>query len=125
MKNILFLKCFNSTISVELVDNTTKFENYISREKVEIPQEADPLLIFSHNTVSLAEAVSQMDRRKKRSKSNSITEFVNAISNRRVTLKRAVEHSEDNYVKEGSDEQYQIVPNNISRHFNRINGENL
>lgn len=123
--NNLFLKCFNSTISVELVDNTTKFENYISREKVEIPQEADPLLIFSHNTVSLAEAVSQMDRRKKRSKSNSITEFVNAISNRRVTLKRAVEHSEDNYVKEGSDEQYQIVPNNISRHFNRINGENL
>ena len=124
--NPLLIKACNSPIFVQVVSNNKMFENLISPDKANtIPEQANPKLAFSHRLVSLAEAVSLMDKTKRRFKSSSIIEFVNAAPNRRVILKKAQEHSEDNFFLEGCDDEYQLVENNISRHFRRMNGKGL
>ena len=122
--NHLFLKSCNSSIEVKVVDNTLLFEKFVSDHNFENGEQ--PELAFSHRLVSLGEAVSLMDKTKKRMKSSTIVEFLNAKPFRKFVMKKVFVESENNFtLDDGSDDKFQIVSNNISRHFQRINGQEL
>ena len=123
--NPLYLKSLNSPVMVEITDNIEYFTRLVSEIKGNNAEQVDPQLLFSHRLVSLAEGVSLMDKTKKRLKSSTTTEFVNIKPFRKICFKKVYEDSEENFKVDGSDDKFQIIPNNISRHFDRINGEDL
>ena len=123
--NPLYLKSCNSPVMVEISDNMEFLTRLISDIKGEVKWEVYPQFVFSHRLVSLAEGASLMDKTKKRIKSSTTTEFVNAKPFRKISLKKVYEESEENFQVEGSDDKFQIIPSNISRHFDRVNGEDL
>ena len=121
--NPFFLKT-NSPSVVKIVNNTKMFHSLLFGERrFEREEQIDHQVYFSHKCVSLAEAVSLADKTKKRVKSSTKVEFVNAKPNRKVTLRKVSELSEDNFKLEGSTEQFKMVESNISRHFDRKNGD--
>ena len=123
--NPFFLKA-NSPSVVKLCNSTKEFESLLFGERrYESEDEVDPKLFFTHKFVSLAEAVSLTDKTKKKFKSSTQVEFVNAKPNRKYTVKKVSEPSEDNCKLEDSDELFEIVHSNISRHFMRRNGDLL
>ena len=123
--NDLFLKAANSSITIEIVDSSKKIQKLMSREVTQFPEEINPQLVFSHEIVSLVEAVSLFDERKKRFRSSTVDQWVNPKPNRKLTVKKVQEYSEDNFTIEGSHELFQIVPDNIIKHFSRIGCEGL
>ena len=123
--NDLFLKAANSSITIEIVDSSIKIQELMSREVTQFPEEVNPQLVFSHEVVSLVEAVSLFDKRKKRCRSSTVDQWVNAKPNRKLTVKKVREYSEDNFTIEGSHQLFQIVPDNIIKHFSRIGCEGL
>ena len=123
--NPLFLKC-SSPVVVQLVNTTNMFENLLScGQSWERDEQVDPQMFFSHKLVSMAEAVSLFDKTKKRVGTSTTVEFCNAKYNRKQTMKKVAASNNENFRIEGCKDEYQIQESNISRHFNRRNGDLL
>ena len=124
--NPFFLEA-NSPCAVKLCVSIEEFESLLvgdARERrFESEGEVDPNLFFTHKFVGLAEAVSSADKTKRKFKSSTQVEFVNAKPSRKHTFKKVSEPSEESFKLEGSEEHFKIVDNNISRHFMRRNGD--
>ena len=88
-------------------------------------EQVDPQMFSSHELVSMAEAVSLFDKTKKRFVSSTTVEFCNAKCNRKQSVKKVTASTNENFKLEGSNHEYQIQQSNISRHFNRRNGDLL
>ena len=96
----LFLKSCNSSMLIELVQNCKVYEELVSRSKEKLSDrqnQTDPKLIFSHKEVSLQEAIFLHDKAKKRIKTSTTVEFINAVPTRRMMFKKVNTDSDDNF----------------------------
>ena len=125
--NPFILEACGTSMSISLVNNSVHFENLLSSSKqINVGEEITrPDLLLTHRLVNVAEAVSLADKSKKRIKSSSPSQFVNVKPNRPVLVKKAVVQSPNTYNLDGSHELYDIVPDYITRHFNKKNGNHL
>ena len=123
--NPLVLKAADSSTIVTVGRKVEVFGSLLSSKgqasvigkQLEIPK-----LIFTHKEISLEEAFFSFDKTKKRVNSSTTVGFVNAKANRRVCFKRAGCKSDDNFKIIGSDDEFEMMSNIISRHFTRLNG---
>jgi hypothetical protein len=121
-----FMKACNSSSTFHVVNNSRLFEDLISVDtSVKVPEIKNPKILFTHKMISLEEAVVLMDKTKKRSKSSTVVQWVNAKANRKAVVKKVNDRSEENFSVEGCGLQFRLLENNISRHFGRINEEGL
>ena len=125
--NPFILEACGSSMCISLVNNPVNFENFMSFSKqISVGEGITRTdLLLTHRLVNVAEALSLVDKSKKRVKSSSPSQFVNVKPNRPVLVKKAVVQSPNSYKLDGSNEYYDIVPDYILRHFNTMNGNHL
>ena len=123
--NPFWLKALSCS-SVHLVKSTQKFQELFLKSKRQdevntSDENCNKRLYFSHRFVSLQEALSLADPVIKRIKNSSKDQFINAIPDRKVILKKVHDRNEENFTILGSEDQFKLMPDVISRHFNRKN----
>ena len=125
--NPFILGACESSMNISLDNNPDNFDNFLSSSKqisgIEGVTRAD--LLLSHRLVNLSEALSLSDKTKRRIKASSPSQFVNAKPNRLAIVKKAVVPSPNNYKLDRSNDYFEVVPDYITRHFNKTNGNNL
>ena len=127
--NNIYLKAANSCVLVMPVRGCKTWERLISFKEPKEPEVVedgmDLAVIWSHQKISLAEAISLFDSRKKRIETSASTVFVNARQQRRTIFKKLNEVEEESFKIDGGIKNFEIVKTIISRHFNRVNGKSL
>ena len=112
--------------TVHIVKSTERFQSlFLGGKKIEAScgNDFDPKLKFSHRLVSLQEALSLADPAIKKVTNSSKDQFINASPSRKVILKKVHNNNEENFTILGSNDQFELLPDVISRHFNRKNTE--
>ena len=128
--NNIYLKAANSSVFVMPVRGSEAWERMISSSKEsEDPEDTEvdmaSSVIWTHRKISLAEAISLFDTRKKRIVTSTSTEFVNARQQRRVVFKKLNEANNESFKIDKTNDHFELVKTNISRHFHRVNGKSL
>ena len=128
--NNIYLKAANSSVLVLPVRGCKAWESMLSlsKESEDSDVTEDGMassVIWTHRKISLAEAISLFDSRKKRIETSTSTEFINARQQRRVVFKKLKEAKEDSFKIDNGNDHFDLVKTNISRHFHRINGKSL
>lgn len=125
-----FLRAQESTLCVNLVRSNRLFRKLITSSKHPITNEEKDLfsnrdIFFSHRLISLLEAMSLADKTKRRIVSSSKCEFVNAKLKRRLLVKKVKKPSPNTFKLSHSEGNYELLSTNISRYFQRKNGDCL
>ena len=125
-----FLRAQESTIYVNLVRSNRLFKKLVSSSKKPLTNEEKDLfsnrdIFFSHRLISLLEAMSLADKTKRRIVSSSKCEFVNAKLKRRLLVKKVKVSSPTSFKLSHGEGHYELLSTNISRHFQRKNGDCL
>ena len=125
-----YLRAVETRVSVNLVDNNkllkSLFKCYnksVSNEELSLFPNRE--IFFSHKIISLVEAVSLSDKRKKRTICSSKCEYVNARQERRLLVKKVRERTPTSFKSANSDENFELINTNINRHFTRRNGADI
>ena len=124
-----FIKPFNplwvksiAPSTLHIVNSTRKFQElflgFRSRKMVE--NTGLSKILFNHRFISLQEAGSLYDPMIKRVKNSTTEQFINSSPSRKLMFKKVHTNDAENYKMMGSRDQFKLLPDIISRHFDRI-----
>ena len=125
--NNLYLKAANSPVLVKPVRGCKAWERMMSlKEDCVVTEDGmESSVIWTHRRISLPEAISMFDSRKKRVATSASVEFVNARKKRKVIFKKLKEAKEGSFKSEDNNDHFEVLNSNIAKHFNRLNGKFL
>ena len=120
--NPFILLAANSRIHLDMSRCSGKFELYTSmKSNSSVNQENN----ISYRRIAIQEAIALLDKTKRMTISSSPIEYVDASQGRLLYFKKTNERQEDTYEEADSGNLFDMLPSYISRHFSRLNGENL
>ena len=125
--NPFYLQACRSSMTISLGHNSERFDKYLSSsELINHPQGiTNSKLLFSHRLVTISEAVYLADKTKKRIVASTRSQYIPARPNRSMRVKEVQMEGPDTFKLEGSHKFFEVVPDYISRHFNKVNGNHL
>ena len=127
--NPTYMMACESPMEVELSSSCNLYDSYLrtvmKKDDIAWHNSMNSGVILSHRKVSLAEAISLYDGRKKMILSSSPIIFTDARPTRKYYFKKATKENPTNFKLSNSTEEFELKDNIISRHFQRINGKNI
>ena len=120
--NPFILVASNSRVHIELSRNASVFENFATNNQSQV---YDNETNITHRKVAIHEAIALLDKTKRMSASSSPIEFIDASKSRKLYFKKTYLKQADTFEVAETGELYDVLPSFISRHFSRLNGDNI
>ena len=125
--NPTFLKAFDGKMNIVPVFSTNewfRFEEKMNQQKPTFENGEINELLSSHNVASLPEFFSLSDEKKIRDIASTKTEYIATYSSHKNTFRKVPMPRDDTYFVKGRG-HFEMLSNNILRHYGRRNGNHL